>query len=299
MSRVITKDAFNRGIRFNELGYDDPTLNEYQFEIVNDWRVEDMPFMRTLSTKDEDFEGFNFLIESDEDTIDNQLKTAFTLFKDPKNGIARITYSGCKSIHVIVHCSENILDSDERKFIFDKIRTTLFNGCTCDIQNKNRARKTRRPGAHRELSDLQSQKVMNMYDENPLFAKLCDIDIIKTYNINGRCYITQSLLKEDWTHTLDVSEWRREYQFVKKLKDVRQISKNLRYKNCKKGDWHNLPAVKLVLCTKTGSRDADLNRACYSMRNNGYESEISVLIDEVEGIVGCEIAQKFRRQYVK
>lgn len=295
----IMQDAYNHNMQLSERGLNEPSLNRHEFEIVNDYKGKGIKSEITgqIAICDENFDGYNFLIESDEDTLDNQLVHAFKLFKEGK--VARIVYSGSKSFHCIIHCNENITDKNERQYIFDRIRKELFNGCTCDVQNKNAARKTRRPHSWRELSIEQVEKFMKRYEENPMFAKLVDSGIIKTMEYtDGKYYVMQTLIKEDWNNVLNVSEWRKDYEEEKMVRIRKEALMNSRRQSFnKKGDWHNLPAVKVVLHTGKGSRDADLNKACYSMKNNGYESEISILIDEVEGVVGYEIAQKFRRQY--
>lgn len=299
----IMRDAYNHDMQLVERGNTNPSFNRHEFEIVNDYNGKNIisPITGSVAICDDNFHGYNFLIESDEDTLDNQLITSLKLFKEKK--VARIVYSGGKSFHCIIHCSESIEDVNERKFIFDKIRNTLFNGCKCDIQNKNKARKTRRPNAWRWLkSEEDAEKFINRIDENPLFAKLVEKGIIQAVqDSTGNYFVSQALIKEDWSNVLDVSEWRKEWKMNEEQRiraEILRKSHNFEMmKRRNKSDWHNLPAVKIVLHTGKGSRDADLNRACYSMKNNGYESEISMLIDEVECLVGSEIANKFRRQY--
>lgn len=303
ITTYIMRDAYNHDMQLVERGNTHPSLNRHEFEIVNDYNEKNIisPITGSVAICDDNFYGYNFLIESDEDTLDNQLITSLKLFKEKK--VARIVYSGGKSFHCLIHCSESIEDVNERKFIFDKIRMTLFNGCKCDIQNKNKARKTRRPNAWRWLkSEEDAEKFINRIEENPLFAKLVEKGIIKAVeDANGNYFVSQSLIKEDWSNVLDVSEWRKEWKMNEEQRIREEILQKSHHfemmKRRKNSDWHNLPAVKIVLHTGKGSRDADLNRACYSMKNNGYESEISILIDEVECLVGSEIANKFRRQY--
>ena len=297
------RDAYNHDMQLVERGVCIPSLNRHEFEIVNDYNGKNIISAITgaVAICDDNFHGYNFLIESDEDTLDNQLITSLKLFKEKK--IARIVYSGGKSFHCIIHCSDSIEDVNERKFIFDKIRDTLFNGCKCDIQNKNKARKTRRPNAWRWLkSEEEADKFRTRVDENPLFAKLVEKGIIQAVqDSTGNYFVSQALIKEDWSNVLDVSEWRKEWKMNEEQRIRAEIlRKSYQFEMMKrrnKSDWHNLPAVKIVLHTGKGSRDADLNRACYSMKNNGYESEIPLLIGEVECLVGGEIANKFRRQY--
>lgn len=297
------RDAYNHDMQLVERGNTHPPLNRHEFEIVNDYNGKNIisPITGSVAICDDNFYGYNFLIESDEDTLDNQLITSLKLFKEKK--VARIVYSGGKSFHCLIHCSESIEDVNERKFIFDKIRNTLFNGCKCDIQNKNKARKTRRPHAWRWLkSEEEADKFRKRVDENPLFAKLVEKGIIQAVqDATGNYFVSQALIKEDWSNVLDVSEWRKEWKMNEEQRIRAEIlRKSYHFEMMKRrnnSDWHNLPAVKIVLHTGKGSRDADLNRACYSMKNNGYESEISLLIDEVECLVGSEIANKFRRQY--
>lgn len=299
----IMRDAYNHAMQLVERGNTHPSLNRHEFEIVNDYNGKNIISAITgdVAICDDNFHGFNFLIESDEDTLDNQLITSLKLFKEKK--VARIVYSGGKSFHCLIHCSESIEDVNERKFIFDKIRNTLFNGCKCDLQNKNKARKTRRPHAWRWLkSEEDAEKFINRIEENPLFAKLVEKGIIKAVqDATGNYFVSQALIKEDWSNVLDVSEWRKEWKMNEEQRIREEILRKSHHfemmKRRNKSDWHNLPAVKIVLHTGKGSRDADLNRACYSMKNNGYESEIPLLIDEVECLVGSEIANKFRRQY--
>lgn len=300
----IMRDAYNHDIQLVERGNAHPSLNRHEFEIVNDYNGKNIISAITgaVAICDDNFFGYNFLIESDEDTLDNQLITALRLFNEKK--VARVVYSGGKSFHCIIHCSESIEDVDERKFIFDRIRTTLFNGCKCDVQNKNKARKTRRPHAWRFLQREDAEKFITRVNANPLFAKLVEKGIIQAIqDERGDYYVSQSLIKEDWANILDVSEWRKEWKRNEEQRIREEILRKSHLAEMMKGrkqsDWHHLPSVKLVLHTCKGSRDADLNRACYSMRNNGYESEIPLLIDEVESIVGGEIAKKFRRQYCK
>lgn len=297
------RDAYNHDMQLVERGYTHHSLNRHEFEIVNDYNGKNIisPITGSVAICDDNFYGYNFLIESDEDTLDNQLITSLKLFKEKK--VARIVYSGGKSFHCLIHCSESIEDVNERKFIFDRIRETLFNGCKCDLQNKNKARKTRRPHAWRWLkSEEDAEKFIKRIEENPLFAKLVEKGIIKAVqDATGNYFVSQSLIKEDWSNVLDVSEWRKEWKINEEQRIREEILRKSHHfemmKRRKNSDWHNLPAVKIVLHTGKGSRDADLNRACYSMKNNGYESEISMLIDEVECLVGSEIANKFRRQY--
>ena len=302
-STYIMLDAYNHGMQLVERGNTHPSLNRHEFEIVNDYNGKGILSAITgaVAICDDNFHGYNFLIESDEDSLDNQLITSLRLFKEKK--VARIVYSGGKSFHCIIHCSESIEDVNERKFIFDKIRDTLFNGCKCDIQNKNKARKTRRPHAWRWLkSEEEAEKFRKRVDENPLFAKLVGKGIIQAIqDATGNYFVSQSLIKEDWGNVLDVSEWRKEWKMNEEQRLREEILRKSHLaelmKRRNKCDWHHLPAVKLCLHTCKGSRDADLNRACFSMKNNGYETEIPLLIDEVESIVGTEIANKFRRQY--
>lgn len=302
-STYIMLDAYNHGMYLVKRGDANPSLNRHEFEIVNDYNGKGILSAITgaVAICDDNFHGYNFLIESDEDSLDNQLITSLRLFEEKK--VARIVYSGGKSFHCIVHCSDSIEDVEERKFIFDRIRETLFNGCKCDIQNKNKARKTRRPHAWRWLkSEEEADKFRKRVDENPLFAKLVEKGIIQAIqDATGNYFVSQSLIKEDWSNVLDVSEWRKEWKRNEEQRIREEILRKSHLaelmKRRKKCDWHHLPAVKLCLHTCKGSRDADLNRACFSMKNNGYETEIPLLIDEVESIVGGEIANKFRRQY--
>lgn len=310
----ICKDAKESEIEFIERGDEEwytstnmiqelSDATRYEYESTNDIvsldiNELDIHTSGRPATTDHNFFGYNYLCESDEADLTTQFETAMKLFND---GVAsRIVYSGGKSIHVKIQTNEDVRDSKERKFILNRIGEDYFNGITLDAANINTGRKCRTPNQWRRY-ERNSDKLNKVLDMIQKAKSLKSYIHLKSDDNNVYIYQTQIALNDN--NVINVSKYREEYKEYIEKETRERVFKDFYRNSRNKGenfinDYHNLPAVKTLLNnTTSGCRDVNMNSACYAMKNNGYESEISALIDEVEGIVGHEIAQKFRRQY--
>ena len=148
-----------------------------------------------------------FLFESDSLPIDKQWEYA----KKHENNIMRVTFSGKKSIHVIIEftsdketfCYENY------KLIWHFLNQYLFDG-NCDKACANPSRLTRRPGIVRADTNKEQALLMlpcNQVDEE-LFCKCYEFVIEKKNELENRSKLIRRYRKYMSTSDkVDCSTW--------------------------------------------------------------------------------------------
>lgn len=111
-----------------------------------------------------------FLFEFDDKTLDEQK----AILEKYKSYIRRATFSGSKSIHIILEFDKKYEDfcSQNYKNVWNVLNECFFEG-KADVHCSNPARLTRRPGGFRSTSDgyveqtllYESDKLLNMSDK--------------------------------------------------------------------------------------------------------------------------------------
>lgn len=138
----------------NNVDYDDYS-DKSQFDILNDFKEGS-----ELKRKNENFETNRFLFEMDETPIKEQYKLMKELINEKKVPIRRATFSGNKSIHMIIEFPKDNAptNKDEYKFVWKLINRFYFN----DLADKaccNNARLTRRPNGINEKTNKEQSLI--------------------------------------------------------------------------------------------------------------------------------------------
>lgn len=185
-----------------------------------------------------------------------------------RNSIESITYSGNKSYHVVLLTSNSMLSNEENavkiyKQLHAILANKIFNGLTYkpDTAVAEPHRLTRNQSvANVKTNRIQQTMYFNhcatAYDVGPIVSKLKN-------DIKNEEYFRELRAKHN------AAKWQG------------------------KGNYHNLPAVKAAMKATTGERDTLTCKALYSMKNNGYTSEIRDFLDEIRWTIGDEVYSKY------
>lgn len=235
-----------------EVTFEDGTqyivVNEPTDEAKANATFDRMSGKNTISRCTDNFKMNRFIFESDTNSLEAQLCNA----KRIEPVAMSCVYSGGKSYHIIINTNYKGHDKDCYKFLYRKIAKALFPDIKHDKQLEgDTIRLCRKPNGIRKDDKHQ--------------------------NVN------QTLVYFHPDHKIDVSRWLEEYEFDKQFQTRTQKATKLNdfeKKEFKNNDYHNLPAVKEAIAAKQGERESLANRACYSMKQNGYEDYIIDMLNE-------------------
>ena len=170
--------------------YDDTESSNTQFEVLNE--------LKDLSNRSDSncLYHTRFLFEFDDKTLDEQK----AILEKYKSYIRRATFSGSKSIHIILEFDKKYEDfcSQNYKNVWHVLNECLFEG-KADEHCSNPARLTRKPGGYRATDAgyveqkllYESDKLLTMSDK--MRQTVINRTVVPTFKFTGKPSIHDGL----------------------------------------------------------------------------------------------------------
>ncbi len=139
-------------------------------------------------------------VELYKERLQLQERVAEKLFREGK--VARVVYSGAKSLHMIVQVKDAPNTKEERRWLDAYLKQTITTELEFDMATHNVLRLTRAPVTMNRVSKYKlADKVKDTHADPWELEKIAEI------NVSGK----QQLMWEDWSHVYDIN-WRPLYE---------------------------------------------------------------------------------------